>query len=277
MPSTPGVVVRTAGAVMVSLLFLIPLLWVVASSFRPGNSAFGYTSPFTFEAFVPLGGDVSNYVALFDGYFVRAVGNSLLVAAATVVFGLVLSVFAAFALSALQFPGREAFFVVVVLSFLIPFDAIAIPMSAQFRDWGLANTYVGLILPGLANGFAIFVLRQFFLGIPRELLEAARVDGLAWWRILWQVYLPLCRPALVGAGLMLFLSQWQSYVWPLLIGSDTEHHLAPIALANLRGQLEVNFGQIFAGSVVLTLIPGLLLLTFQRHFTDSVAATGIKD
>ncbi|RIQ22866.1 carbohydrate ABC transporter permease [Jiangella rhizosphaerae] len=268
---------RTAAAVLVSVLFLIPLWWVVASSFRPRNTAFAYTSPFGWEALIPVGGDVSNYSALFNGYFLRAVGNSLFVAAVTVVLGLALSVFAAFALSVLRFRGRELVFGLVVLSFLIPFDAIAIPMSGQFRDWGLSNSYLGLILPGLANGFAIFVLRQFFLGIPRELLEAARIDGLGWGRILVQVYLPLCRPALVGAGLMLFLSQWQAYVWPLLIGTDSEHHLAPIALANLRRQLEVDFGQIFAGSVVLTLVPGLLLLAFQRHFTESLAATGIKD
>lgn len=267
----------TAAAAATAALFLVPLAWVLASSFRPGNSAFRYTSPVTWEAFLPLDGDVTNFTRLFNDYFLRAVGNSIFVAAATVVLGLALSVLAAFALSVLRFRGSGVVFAVVVLSFLIPFDAIAIPMSAQFRDWGLANSYLGLILPGLANGFAIFVLRQFFLGIPRELLEAARVDGLAWWRILWQIYLPLSRPAMIGAGLMLFLSQWQAYVWPLLIGTDTDHHLAPIALANLRRQLEVDFGQIFAGSAILTLIPGVLLLAFQRHFTESVAATGIKD
>src|SRR5690606_39303093 len=148
-------------------------MWVVASSFRPGNSAFRYTAPVTWEAFVPLGGDLTNYERLFNDYFLRAVANSLYVAAATVVLGLALSVLAAFALSVLQFRGSSALFAIVVLSFLIPFDAIAIPMSAQFRDWGLDNSYLGLILPGLANGFAIFVLRQFFLGVPRELLEAA--------------------------------------------------------------------------------------------------------
>ena len=182
----------------------------------------------------------------------------------------------AFALALMKFRGATFLFVLVVLSFLVPFDAIAVPLANLFREWGLSNTYPGLILPGLANGFAIFVLRQFFLAIPDELADAARVDGLGWWGIFTRIYLPLSKPALIGAGFTLFLFQWGAYLWPLLIGTEPDKVLGPISLANLRGQFRVDFGAIMAGAFLLTLVPLILLLIFQRHFIASLAATGNK-
>lgn len=270
-------VVLTTLAALVALLFVVPLWWGFSASTYRGNEIFGYVSPLEPRGFLPLAPNFANYQVLIDSGFLRNVLNSLWVSGVTVVVGLVICSLAAFGLAAFKFRGQGALFSTVVLSFLIPFDAIAIPLSTLFRDWGLANTYTGLILPGLGNGFAIFLLRQFFLGIPRELLEAARVDGLGWFGIYARIYLPLSKPALIGAGLMLFLSQWQAYLWPLLLGTDPSHQLAPIALANLKGQLTVNYGAILAGSMVLTAIPLLLMLRYQRHFTQSLAQTGIKD
>jgi ABC-type glycerol-3-phosphate transport system permease component len=276
-PSRLTTTALTIVAAILSIFFVLPLLWTFTSSLRPGADIFGHLSPFSIESVVPTELHLENYTALIDGDFGRAVANSLFVSAVTVAVGLAISATAAFALGVLRFRGRGVLFAVVVLSFLIPFDAIAIPLSDQFRGWGLDNTYTGLVLPGVANGLAIFVLRQFFLGIPRELYEAARVDGLSAPQILWRIYVPLSRPALIGAGLMLFLGQWQAYVWPLLIGTEPDKQLAPIALANLRGQFEVDFGQLFAGALVLTAIPMVLLLVFQRSFTQSIAASGTKE
>jgi putative chitobiose transport system permease protein len=154
---------------------------------------------------------------------------------------------------------------------------VAIPLGETFQDWGLRNSYAGLVLPGLGNGLAIFVLRQFFLGIPRSLLEAAELDGASRWTVLWRIYLPLSYPALIGAGLVLFVFQWQAYLWPLIVVSEQDLQLAPVVLAQLQGQAEYGFdpGQIFAGTVVLALIPVAVLLRFQRHFLQSVATTGI--
>lgn len=159
---------------------------------------------------------------------------------------------------------------------MIPFDAISIPLASLFQNWGLSDSYAGLILPALANGFAIFMLRQFFLGIPTELLDAAAVDGLGRFGTLWWIVLPSARPALIGASMMLFLSQWQAYLWPLLIGTSPERQLAPIALANLSTLFTVDMGQILAGSFVLSIIPMILLLLFQRQYTQSLSSTGIK-
>lgn len=256
--------------------FALPLIWMLVGSFRTGQEIFSTLYPLSWEMFIPANATLDNYETLLGGEFGLSVLNSVLVTTITIAVGLGISAMAAFALSILKFRGAAFVFALVVLSFLIPFDAIAVPLSNLFRGWGLANTYVGLILPGLANGFAIFVLRQFFMAIPFELAEAARMDGLSWWGVFWRIYVPLSRPALIGAGFTLFLFQWGAYLWPLLIGTEPSKVLGPIALANLSGQFDVDFGAIFAGSVLLTLVPMVLLLFFQRYFTASLAATGSK-
>ncbi|MFG1819536.1 carbohydrate ABC transporter permease [Kribbella sp. NPDC049174] len=267
---------RSVAAALIGLAFFIPLLWVLTGSLRPGNETFARLSPLSWDSFVTLDPTLSNYSKLFTGDIGRATVNSLLVSVVTVVAGLAICASAAFGLSAFRFQGRTAVFAVVVLSFLIPFDAIAIPLSDMFRDWNLTNTFTGLVLPGIGNGMAIFLLRQFFLAIPTELVEAGRLDGLGWFGVFTRIYLPLSRPALIGAGLTLFLFQWHSYVWPLLMGTDREHILGPVALANLQGQNFVDYGVVFAGAVLLTLIPLAVILGFQRYFIQSVSSSGLK-
>jgi len=202
---------------------------------------------------------------------VRALGD-----AATVVLGIAISALAAFALAVVDFPGRKFVFAMVVLSFLVPFEAIAIPLSHTFSDWHLTNSIPALVLPGLGNGLAIFTLRQFFLGVPRELSEAAEMDGAGWWRIYWQIYLPLSRSALVGAGLILFLFQWQSFLWPVLVVDSDNMDLAPVTLAKNFGAFTSDYGRVFAEAVAISIIPAALLLIFQRFFVASLKTTGSK-
>ncbi|WP_295034779.1 carbohydrate ABC transporter permease, partial [uncultured Microbacterium sp.] len=253
-----GTIVLTCAAALAAIAVFLPLWWVFASSLRPGNTYVKYTSPLSWLAFIPIGGDFSNYVNLLQGPFVLGLVNSFIVAGATILFGLAIAIPAAYALATIDFPGKKIVFSFIILVAMVPFDAIAIPLSGLFQNWGLSDSYAGLILPALANGFAIFVLRQFFLGIPGELLDAAEVDGLGRFATLWYIVLPLSRPAMIGAAMMLFLSQWAAYLWPLLIGTSPERQLAPIALANLSTMFTVDLGQILAGSFVLSIIPMIL-------------------
>ena len=261
-------------AILAAAAVFLPIWWVFASSLRPGNSFVQYTSPLSWQTFLPIGGDFSNYSRLLAGPFALGLFNSLFVAALTVILGLAIAIPAGYALAALPFRGRGLVFGFIIVVSLIPFDAIAIPLSSLFQGWNLADSYAGLILPALANGFAIFVLRQFFAGIPTELYDAAEMDGLGKLRTLWSIVLPLSRPALIGAGMMFFLSQWQAYLWPLLIGTSPERQLASITLANLSTLFSVDLGQILAGSFVLSVVPMVLLLFFQRQFTESLSTTG---
>jgi len=271
----PRKVIVTIVAWVAGILFALPLVWMLSGSFRQSGDLFSSVYPLNPYILWPKTLTLENYVNLFAGPFGRSVFNSLFVTAVSVIVGLILSAMTAFGLAKIPFRGAGVLFVAIVLSFLVPFDAIAVPLAGLFRQWGLSNTYAGLIIPGVANGFAVFALRQFFLGIPTELGEAARMDGLSWWGIFWRIYLPLSRPALIGTGFILFLFQWGAYLWPLLVGTDSSVMLAPVALSTLATQQHVDFGGTFAGAVLLTVVPLVLLLIFQRNFTASIAATGI--
>ena len=267
----------TAIAIVASLFFILPVMWMLSSSLRPQSEIFRTLSPLTIEAFLPSTVDISNFDNLLQGNYPRAVFNSLVVAVTTVAAGLLISALAAFALSAIEFRFREVVFAVVVISFMVPFEVISIPLAQIVRENRINNSYFSLILPGLANGLSIFLLRQFFLGVPRELIQAGQVDGANWFQIFWRIYLPLSKPAMIGAGLILFIWQWQSYLWPLMIISDNSMDVAPVALAKYMGQFDFDFGQMFAGAVILSLIPTLILLPLQRYFTQSITLSGLKE
>lgn len=262
---------------LVAIAFAWPLWWIAVSSIRPSEDALKYISPFELRTLIPDQLSAENYVNLFTGPFLRAITNSLIVAIVGVVFGLVISATAAYAFATARFRGRDVLFAVLVFSFMIPFEVLAIPLSSTVRDLGLQNTYIALILPGLANGLAIFMLRQFFLGVPTELSEAARIDGASWARIFWKIYVPLSIPALISAGLIIFLFQWHAYLWPLLVTTDRTMDVGSVAIARFFGQsYDADYGLIFAAAAVLSLIPALLLLYFQRHFVTSAASSGLK-
>jgi putative chitobiose transport system permease protein len=269
-------VLLTVMGTLVAVAFILPLWWTIASALRPERETFATISPVSFWTLVPRDLTMGNFGRLFDTGFGRALLNSAIVTVGTLVGGLFICATAAFALAVLRFPGRTAFFAIMVVSFLIPFDAIAIPLLSVFRGAGLENSFLALILPGIGNGLAVFLLRSFFLGVPTELIDAARVEGLGWWGVFWRIFLPLSRPALIGAGLILFVFQWQAYLWPLLIAPDPGMKVAPVAIAQFAGQQGVDFGAIFAGATLTALVPLLVLLFFQRYFTQSVSASGLK-
>jgi len=264
-------------AIMIAALAIFPLYWAFVSALRPSEDIFKYLSPLSLWTFVPNRITQANLTNVLSGSFGRAMLNSIGVGVATVVLGLFICTPAAFALAKLNLPGRGAIFSIVILSFLIPFDAIAIPLSAFFRDLGLENTYLGIILPGIGNGFAVFLLRQFFLGVPSEIADAARLDGLSWFGIFLRIYLPLSRPALISAGLILFVFQWQAFLWPLLIAPDPDYKVAAVAIADFASEHSTDFGAMFAGTIFVSFVPLIILLVFQRYFTSSIAATGSQE
>ena len=268
---------RMATIAAVALVFLLPLYWLTISSLRPEDDIFRYLNPFSLQTFIPNRLTFDNIVGLWSGSFARAIFNSLFVAIVTVFVGLAVCTPAAYALAVIEFPGREIIFMAMIVSFLIPFDAIAVPLFYIMRGLNLQNTYTGLILPGVGNGLTVFLLRQFFLGIPKDLGEAAMVDGMGYVRIFWYIYLPLSAPALISAGLILFIFQWQAYLWPLLIAPSNDMKVAAVALAQFSTEYHVSFGMLFAGAMFLSLIPMVILVAFQQYFTGSVAATGSKE
>lgn len=273
---TFGTVAFTVLGFLVALCFMAPVIWMLTSSIRPSAEIFAYLSPLSIWSILPKRVTLDNIVGLLQGGFARALINSLIVTAITTVIGLCIATLAGFAIAVIEFPGRNALFAFFVVGFSVPFDAVAVPLSAQVRDAGLANTYFGLALAGLGNGFAIYLLRQFFQAIPRALAEAALIDGASWLRILFRVYLPLAKGPVTAAGLTLFVFQWQAYLWPLLVASDPSMQVGPVALAGLVSLSGVvDFSQMFAGALILSIVPAGLMLWLQRYFVQSISRSGM--
>jgi len=269
--------IRLTAIIGVALIFLTPLWWVTISAFRPESDIFAHMFPINWEFMFPRVLSFDNFVQLTQSDFSRAIFNSCLVAALTIVIGLLICASGAFALAVIDFPYRNAVFALVVVGFLIPFDAIALPLFEILRGYNLQNTYTGLVLPGVGSGLAVFMLRQFFLGIPKELREAAMIDGMSWFQIFWRVYLPLSPHALVGAAMILFVFQWHAYLWPLLIAPAPDHKVASVAIAQFSTTFETRYGLMFAGAFIMAAIPMMLLLLSQRYLRPSVSSSGGKE
>jgi putative chitobiose transport system permease protein len=262
---------------VIGCIFVLPAVWMLIDSFRPNLDVLTTLSPLSWRMIIPERVTFENYTGLLtNGGFARALGNSFLVCLFSVVVGLIISVMAGYALSVFAFRGRELVFAIIVISFMVPFEAIAIPLSQVMTSWGLGNTLVGLVLPGIGNGLAIFNLRQYFMGIPKSYREAAMLDGASEPRILAAIYVPMSGPALTNSGLLIFLGQWTAYLWPLLMVSDDSKQMAPVALARTFGEHGANYGQNFAGAVLLALVPAISLFVLQRFFGRLSLASGEK-
>ena len=261
----------------VGFLFLLPLWWALASSMRPLNDIFKYVSPFSLAALIPDKITFEAYQSIFfDRGFGIAVFNSLFVALATVLAGLGVNSLAGFAFAVLRFPGRNALFGITVLTFLVPFEAISIPLYTVVRSLGWLDTYLALIVPGVANGIVIFLFRQFFSQVPRELVDAARIDGASWLTIFVRIYLPLSKPVIVSAALLIFLFQWEAFLWPLISTRSEGLKVIQVALAGFEERYRTLWNELFAAATVAALIPLLILLPLQRFYVQGVTAGGFK-
>lgn len=268
---------RTAVSAIIAALFILPAAWILLDSFRPNEDVLSSLSPLSWSLIIPSNLTTQNYANLLgrDG-FGQSLLNSAIVCGASVAIGLLVSVMAAYALAVLKFPGRNVVFAVIVISFMVPFEAIAIPLSQLFTGWGLANTLIGLILPGIGNGLAIFNLRQHFLGIPGSYREAAMLDGASEPRILFNLYFRMSGSSITNSALLIFLAQWTSFLWPLILITNGNLQLAPVSLANTFGEHGANYGENFAGAVLLALIPAVIMLVLQRFFGRLSIASGEK-
>jgi len=252
-------------------LMFFPFLWTVITSLSDGVGL--STEPRLW----PENPSLSGYETLFsERPFARVVVNSFLLATATTIAQLFTSATAAYAFSRLPFRGRGIVFAVYLATMMIPLQVLVVPLFAQIRAFGLINTYLGALLPTFAAAFGIFLLRQAINQVPRELDEAATLDGAGHFRIFWQVIIPNIRPALATLTIFAFMGSWNSFLWPLIVLRDAELQTLPIALAALQGQYTTAWDVVMAGSVV-SIIPMLALYIFaQKYVIQGVASSGIK-
>lgn len=263
------VVVAVAAIAMVA-----PVIWMLSTSVKP-ESKILTDKPVWFPK-----PDFVNYENVWakaaEFPVVRWFANSLGIALVVTVLVLLVSSMAAYALARLRFPGRDGLFGVIVGTMVIPAQVTLIPVFLIITKLGLFNTYAGVILPGIASSFGVFMLRQFFLTIPAELEEAAFLDGASLWTVFSRVVVPLAAPALATLAIFTFMGSWNSFEWPLIVTNDLEMRTLPVGLSIFQGRYTMEYGVTMA-SAVLTTIPMLIaFLIFQRRITEGIALTGMK-
>lgn len=272
-PSRLWTVVTLAVLSIIALAIVFPFIWMVFTSFKPEAQIAQFP-----PKLLPDSWTLENYQNVWSRIpFARLFLNSIILAGGVTLISLLLDSMAAYALSRLEFPGRDALFIVILIALMLPFQVMFIPLFVVVHDLGMLDSYSGLIVPRATNAFGIFMLRQFFMTLPKELDEAARIDGASEFGIYWRIILPLSGPALATLAIFHFMYNWNDFLWPLLITSSTEMRTLPAGLALFVGQHVVEYGVVMAGAV-LTLLPLLVAFLFaQRYFIQGIAMTGIKD
>jgi multiple sugar transport system permease protein len=252
---------------------LAPLLWMVSASFMPAGEANGYP-----PRLLPSRLTLEHYRALFTRLSLgRYLFNSTLLATAVTLASLLLNSMAGYAFAKLRFGGRDRLFALLLAAMVIPAQVAMLPLFLLLRTLGLINTYWGVILPGMASIFGIFLIRQFAVSLPDELLDAARIDGAGELRIYWSLVLPLLRPVLVTLAIFTFLASWNDFMWPLVVLTDNAKYTLPTALANLLGEHAQDTELMMAGAV-LTVAPVLLMfLAMQRYYIEGIMMGSSKE
>jgi multiple sugar transport system permease protein len=257
-----------------AVLAVVPLLWAFSSSFSPNQDVFAHAYPFSWRALVPVNFTFEAYVSLFNQGFGHALLNTLVLGLVTVALGGLIAAAAGFAFARFTFPLKNTLFVLVLLTFMVPADLTAIPRYTLINDLGWLNTWLALLIPGLANSLVIFLFRQFMEEIPQEIIDAARVDGASWLRIFFEIMLPLSKPMLISAGLILFLSQWEAFFWPLLVAPSPDMQLVQTAISSAAvQQYRTVWNELFAGSMLAAIIPILLAIPFQHYYVRAITGS----
>jgi multiple sugar transport system permease protein len=255
---------------MLSFMAVAPLFWMVSMSLKETNEVFSAN-------LIPHRPTLDSFIYVFTQVnFFRYLWNTLFVSAVVTVVALAFHSMAGYALARLRFPGRDVIFLAMFATFLISQPVIIVPLFILARTLGLLDSYAGLIVPSIFNAFGIFLLRQFYLAIPRELEEAAIIDGAGYFRIYWSIILPLSRPILSALSILFFLANWNSFLWPLTITSDQNLWLVQVAIASFRQQYNGSWNYIMAASTVVALPTLAMFVVFQKRIIESIKTTGIK-
>lgn len=264
-------VVLHAVVVLGALVMLFPFVWAVVTSISPGSGLSATPS------LVPENPSSAAYQQLFtDLPFARVIANSMGLAVATTVAQVLTSAMAAYAFSRLPFRGSGVVFALYLMTMMIPLQVLIVPLFVEMKALGLIDSYLGALLPSLASGFGVFLLRQAVNQVPRELDEAATLDGAGHLRIFTHVIVPNIRPAMATLTVFAFMSSWNSFLWPLIILRSSQLQTLPVALQALQGQYTTQWDVVMAGSVV-SILPMLALYLFaQKYVVQGVASSGLK-
>lgn len=254
---------------------LVPFIWALLGAFKSRQDVLAY--PVKWLPFMDFRPTVSNFVEVFQKVpLARYFLNSITVAAAILVLNVILCPLAGFALAKYKFRGRDLIFMFILSTIMIPFEVTVVPLYVIAQRLGWLDTYAGLIIPVGIEVFAVYLARQFIMGIPDELVEAARMDGCSEVGIFTRVIMPLCRPLLLAISILVFTTNWNAFFWPLIVTSSGLMSTLPLGLSRLVMTYEVPYNLLMAGSVLATLPTVFLYLYLQEYFIKGMVLSGLK-
>ncbi|MEA2510608.1 MAG: multiple sugar transport system permease protein [Thermomicrobiales bacterium] len=265
--------VTYAVLVVAGFVAMVPFLYVISTSLKETIALFHYP-----PEWIPHEPTLVNYKDLIREHpWLRWTLNSFIVAASVTVIKVVIDSMAGYAFAKMRFPGKDALFLLVLLTLMVPFAATLLPLYIIVRELHLTNNYLGLILPPLASPIGIFMMRSFIESLPNDLENAARLDGCSELQVYRRVILPLIRPGLVVLGVFTFMNQWTSYLWPLVIGTKAEMFTLTVGVQSLRSLFTVNWGILSAGAVMSMLPLVIVFIFLQRYFIAGSIAGALKE
>jgi ABC-type glycerol-3-phosphate transport system permease component len=260
--------------IVVTALWGGPILWMLVTSIKLESEIYAYP-----PAWIPDAPTLEAYGALFQRFpMLTWFRNSAVVGILTTVLTLAVDALAAYPLARMQFPGRRVIMGVIFATFLLPYELLFVPLFLGLNSYGLVDSVFSLTVPASANAFGVFLLTQFFQAVPRELEDAAIMDGCSRFGFFWRILLPLTKPGLATVAIFTFVASWNNFFWPLIATNSDETRTLPVGLATLVGGAGMSMKQsvLMASAVVATLPTAIFFLALQRHFVRGIAATGIK-
>ena len=259
--------------IVVAVISLWPMYWLYTTAFTPTDNTIK-TPP----DLIPIHASLANFSRLFHQAkdYWRWAANSLIVSLSITAFHLVFDTMAGYAFAKKRFPGRNFFFWLILSTLMIPPHVTLVPLYIEARRLGLINNILAVILPGTADVFGIFLMRQYIQTLPSELEEAARMDGCTEPGVFWRMIVPLSRPALAALAIFSFVKYWNDFLWPLIVLQKSPHYTLPVGVASLQGEFRTDFGLIFAGAALAALPMIAFFLIFQRYFIAGVRMGAVK-
>ncbi|MBS3030072.1 MAG: carbohydrate ABC transporter permease [Dolichospermum sp. DET50] len=260
---------------LLAFLFVAPILFMIVGSLKPDDLVLIESG--SIKAFIPDQISFQNYQNVFERVnFTRFFFNSLFITSMIVLVGLLVNSMAAYAFARMQWQGRDILFAVVLALMIIPFEAIAVPLFFQITLVGLRNTYIAQIVPFIANSLAIYLFYTFFIGLPKELEEAAKVDGASTFQTFFAIIVPVSKPVFATVAILTFLTQWGSFLWPVMVTVGENVRPLPVAIAEFQTLPPLQWGDIMAFGVMMVAPVLIIFLIFQKWFVKGVASSGVK-
>ena len=267
-----GYVLLYSALILFSAFMLVPMAFAILGSLKPENEIF--TVPIRW---LPSSPQWQNYILPFQKNIGRYFINSMIVSLVQTISPLILCSMAGYSLAKFNYPGRNLVFLFILSTIMLPIQVTLVPTFLIIKELGWVNTYAGLIVPGLATTFGTFLMRQFFLSLPSEYMDAARIDGASEPRIFWSIMIPMCRPALSALGIFSFTASWNSFLWPLVVVNQDEMRTVPLGMVFYMGEQRApEYGQLLAVSVIATIPVLLLFMILQRELIRGAAMSGLK-